>query len=194
MYQKQYIFFLGPGLRESTKFNVNKFYLVQYPILNNKPGYNVIIDWIHYSPTNTIITKSDYKKTDPIIYHTTEILTRCGIEYDLLSCYHIYNNRLSDKNKTAKNKILAMLALRKLSINTSYYSILAWYMYLRTNLVQFPVKLPKNKYFEHTITLDTDDNIILIEPYAEKEAFMNELTLQCSLLYQQLLKQINRLD
>lgn len=188
--EKVYIFPLS-GLRPTTKFNVNKYYLVQYPSSTKPSGYNVMIEWIDY--INNVISLS-YKyfnqlntiKPDSIRKDTT---------YDLLTCYHVYHRRASCTIKDyAKNKVIHLLKSKQVDLNrVKYIDLLVWYMYLRTNLQQFPVQLDKNPYFDYKVTVDDQDNIITIEPFTEPFKLISDLKTQCMIMYQQLLQQLNLL-
>lgn len=189
-YVNTYVFLVG-GTRESTKFNVNKNYLVKYPTNNQPAGYYIMVEWIYLNPNNTINLKFDYNNTD---FFRRAAEAQRVLEYDLLTSYHIYNNRLSCNIPFyAKNKVINILNSKQVDLNTSYVKLLSWYMYLRTNLDQFPVLLPKNNYFDYKVTMDKD-NIILVEPYINPVELMNQLKSQCQHMYQLLLKQLNLLE
>lgn len=197
--EKIYVFLVG-GIRPQTKFNVNKHYLVRHPKDNQPAGYHAMIDWITLFDNNTVDMRSNYK-TDMVVFNTqffriAEDAKRV-FEYDLLTMYNIYNNRLSCKQHAyAKNKVIATLRSKQLDLNKNvpYTMLLPWYMYLRTNLLQFPVQLPINNYFDYKVTMDEDDNIILVEPYMEPRELIGELKSQCNDMYQLLLKQLNLLE
>lgn len=185
-------FFLLSGLKSSTKFGVNKFYLVQYPNLNEKAQYEYMTEWI-YHRSNNIKVRSEYTPDRNIV--AQDIFWR-ELDYDLLTCYNILTDRLSCKQPSyAKNKVITKLKSKQVDIdNANYTDLLVWFMYLRTNLLQFPVKIPNNKYFNYVVTVNDKNNIILIEPYIEESKFINGLKSECNTMYQQLLKQLNLLE
>ena len=76
---------------------------------------------------------------------------------DLLSMYFIYQQRHCESIRAhyAKNKVLQSLDDYYHTIDfTSYASTIRWYLYLRTNLQQFPVLLPKNDFIKYLLTED----------------------------------------
>ncbi len=176
--------FLLKAVNIENKFVVNKFNLnpgkkIQYRCLFEavKLKYDMItIDYVHLG-----------------FFEFKDLISPC--EPDLLSSYFIYQNRLSCQHlpNYAKNQIIKILKLKN-SPKSSYVDLLSWYMYLRTNLLRFPVQLLKNDYINYEVFLDDKDHILTIEPYMEIETMLNKLKLDTEHLYNQLLYHINQLS
>lgn len=197
--EKLYVF--PSGLRPTTKFNVNKFHLIQPPLLKNdyQLGYNSLIEWI--SVINNVVTLHyEYVGNDVSRFNNLVI---GNIESDLLTSYYIYKRRISCQNipNYAKNQILKKLQLESLKIKNNYVELLYWYMYLRTNLLSFPIQLLKNPYFDYKVTMDNKGNITSIDHnlgnqiIKADEGFeiLIDLKTSCDALYNQLLQQLNGL-
>lgn len=189
-----YLFPALSGLRPTTKFNVNKCTLIQYPTLNNnyERKYNMLIEWIILKNGVATTSQKLIDNTSPLI----NLILKS--EYDVITSYFIYNRREScDKPHYAKNQVVKLLKLKRDTIDVNdYINLLSWYLYLHTNLLRFPVLLNKHNYFDYKVFLDDKGNIIMIE--SVNEITSSELIMQLqndtTMLYQQLLSQLQKLE
>lgn len=160
---------------------INKLWLIQPPLLKNQYRfvYKNSVETIKIEDNN-IVMMYDYMDKNIANFDT-----KSGqYQHDLLTQYFIYQSRLSlqDVHCYAQNKIINNLILTKSQYDLSHMiDLLSWYMYLRTNLLQFPVKLQRNQYYDYKI-MDNDPVVI------------TQLTKDCDVLYKQLYQQLKQLS
>ena len=168
-----------------SKYNITKFLLMIYPSVNTELKYIYNAQLIKKDDMN-IVTIRQIEE----IFNTVNFDYMSESEYDLLTSYFIYKRRKSCQHipNYAKNQILKLLKLNQNKNKNTYIDELKWYMYLRTNLSQFPYELPKNEYYDYVITVDDKENIM-----DDTKFIMLQLQEDNNQLYQALLDQINKL-
>ena len=143
---------------------------------------------------------------DDDLYHKIHKIERK--ELDLITQYYIYKERKCDSLQLNFSKNLILNHLRNKYnqyYKNNYQSLLCLYLYWRVNLQNFPVKLLKNVFLNYNVVIDTDDNIVEIQPLgiedpplADGNIMIQELMTiiksRVDELYQLLLKEINKLD
>ncbi len=116
-------------------------------------------------------------------------------EPDLLTQYYIYYLRGCDTIKPyfSKNKVLKQLNNQyNLLYTENHNDLLSLYLYLRVNLYNFPILITKNIYLYYiwsTGEVNTLDNVVL-----NYDECLKDLYIHIDILYQQLIKQIKKLD
>lgn len=137
------------------------------------------------------------KNTDSIILNKNNSEHIVNIELDLLTQYIIYKDRNCDylKSHFSRNLILNHLKNKYNELyKINYKSLMMLYVYLKVNLLNFPVKIP-NQFLNREVTIDDDGNIVSIEPpdiNSEELLFLIKNTVDD--LYNRLLKFINMID
>ncbi len=170
--EKKYVVATLTLIDPATECNKYKF---KYRMVSE----TVIINNDHVSLTHTIYDGVVSK------FHKT---THTKTELDFLTQYFIYQLRISchTLSSYAKNKIINRLKLYKNPLDLNcYVDLLSWYMYLRTNLLRFPVTLKRNYYYDYKIIVDN-------KGYTNDVIF-ETLKTDCHYLYKQLLEQIDKL-
>lgn len=66
-------------------------------------------------------------------------------------------------------------------------------MYLRTNLQQFPLKLPINPYYDYVVTINDQNTMIEVYPSINPDLLLLQLGNDCDMFYQILLTQLHLL-
>ena len=118
-------------------------------------------------------------------------------QVDLLTLYHICKLRQleSDINNYAKNVAINTLhSIYKGYNKTHYMGLLESWCYLRFNADRFPILPRHEKFMEYKVTLDHDDNVIMVNDQITPHQLMLQLKESCDFWYQQLLIQLNKLD
>lgn len=139
------------------------------------------------------------KKTKNNVLTQGDPMVKYGIdlELDLLTQYHIYRDRNCDQLKInfSRNLILKHLMNKyKTLYQLNYKSLLTLYVYLKVNLLNFPVKIAKGPYLNIAVTVDNNNDIILINGNITPENLMLAIKNDVDYLYNELTKQINMLD
>ena len=167
-----------------SKFNITKLLLGVYPSVKEELKYFYNIQLIEKD--DDIVSLKQSKHVDRVYFD--QMLES---EYDLLNSYFIYKRRKTCQpiKNYAKNQILKLLQLNQNKNKKTYVDELRWYMYLRTNLSQFPYELPKNDYYNDVITVDDKGNMTM----EDAKPIMIQLQADNDELYEALLEQINKL-
>lgn len=152
-----------------------------------------------YKLTYEIIEQVDNRMNYAIIKYKTynKITLIQDRTPDLLTTYFIYRNRKCDdiKSQFSKNKILTLLQSRYDQLYTDdYTSLLSLYLYIKVNLVRFPVLIALNPFLGDLITDDTKIKITKNNIEIKYEDFINDLFINVDQLYEMLITQINKLD
>lgn len=165
------------------EYNVTKFLLVNYASVNTELKY--IYNRQLIEKKGNIVTLNQEEFIDKVNFD--DLLES---EYDLLTSYFIYRRRkpCQDIKNYAKNQILKLLQSNKNKNKNTYIDELKWYMYLRTNLSQFPYELPKNEYYDYVVTVDNNGHINM----DDAKSIMLQLQADNDELYQALLNLINK--
>ena len=146
----------------------------------------VITDYDTHTVTYNVIQRNVITK-DQFDHHDREP--------DLLTQYFIYRNRHCDniKQEFSKHKILTILQNKYNQLyKNDYVSLLSFYLYIRVNLLRFPVQLPKNIFINYIVT---DTIVIDVSGLSVSyEQVMIDLYDQVNILYDELVKQINKLE
>ena len=166
-----------------SKYNITKFLLMIYPSVNTELKYIYNLQLIEKDMNIVTLSQREDMMKVNFDYMSES-------EYDLLTSYFIYKRRKTCQHipNYAKNQILKLLKLNQNKNKNTYIDELKWYMYLRTNLSQFPYELPKNEYYDYVITVDDKENIT-----DDTKFMMLQLQEDNNQLYQALLDQINKL-
>ena len=169
---------------------VMKYNMIDMATLN-RYNYNLSFEMVYFDYEDDTVTYNFVQRNvipqDQFDHHDREP--------DLLTQYFIYRNRHCDNIKLSfsKHKILIALQNKYNELyKNDYVSLLSLYLYIRVNLYNFPVQLAKNIFINYTVT----DKIVIDElglPVSYEQV-MADLYDQVDMLYDQLVKQINKLE
>lgn len=167
----------------TSKFNVTKFTLKDYPTINKKLSYYFTINTIEIENKLVIFGSrhSAYNFEEDKLVES---------EYDLITAYLIYNQRKLCQTipNYAKNQVIKLLTLKQQQIQDKYIDLLGWYFYLRTNLSQFHYELHRNEYYNYVVTVDDKGDIT-----NDTEHLLEQLQYDCQELYNVLLNYLHKL-
>lgn len=168
----------------------------------NLPEYTYSVSWELVEEEENILTYQiiggDDQDTNVLKQGDSLVKYAIDLELDLLTQYHIYRDRNCDKLKInfSRNLILNHLVNKyKTLYELNYKSLLILYVYLKVNLLYFPVKIPKGLYLNVVVTIDNNNDIINIEDnLITPENLLLAIKNDVDYLYKELTKQINMLD
>lgn len=128
-----------------------------------------------------VVTKNDFK----YYYRDPDLLTK----------YFIYKNRLCDRIQPGFSKKQILNELKE-KYNQYYIkdydSLLDLYLYIKTNLLNFPVLIPKNIFIDYQVDVHKLD-VLTNGKKLTYDQLMSTLIDQVDILYIKLIEEINKL-
>ena len=164
------------------KYRIVKLWLNQSPTIANQYTFNYrkMREEIEVVDNNVYLSRY----SDAVIINKGKDSHNPKSHNDLLNQYFIYKLRTSCQSLSnyAKNKVINKLKNYSKQLDLNHrLGLLSWYMFLRTNLLLFPVRLETNRYFDMDINGNGTNQL-------------DALKIDCQHLYQQLLHQIELMD
>jgi len=177
---------------------------VIYMYYNEKNNYKVTKMYPRYQMFYDILSKQLNKYQNLLLFERVffpsvieNIIYENFIYTDLLTQYHIYTLRKNCPPQLSKTQILKELEFQR-NQTTNVESVLAFHMYLWTNLERFPVLLPIDPFIPYRITIDDEGNMIHVDNVITHQQLNVDdvivaLQEDCHYLYDLLVQQIKHL-